>query len=131
MSLFVLLGCQAVPQIVQPVDFQVNSDRRPLLTNVDLKLEKFFKIKRSRFSVFLQVENLFDAKNERFVHLSTGGSLNSLEEATNPNRFNNIKKTIQSTPKDFFPVEFLDQFYAREDLLSEPRQILLGLTFTY
>lgn len=120
-----------LPSSLQPVTFETNSDRRPLLTNVDLRLEKFFKVSSLRFSFYLQVFNLFDTKNERFVHSNTGRSLFDLNEAINPNLFNNLRRTIQQNPDDFFPEKFLDDFYQREDWLSAPREVLLGFTFTF
>jgi hypothetical protein len=54
-----------------------------------------------------------------------------LNSSTNPNRFNNLEDTIRENPDDFFPVEFLDNFYQREDFLSEPREVRLGMTFDF
>ena len=121
----------SVPSSIQPVEFEVNSSRRPMNASIDLKLEKFFKTWGARFSVFMQVENVLDSKNERFVHLNTGHSLTNLEETTRPGLFNNLRKTINQKPNDFFPVEFLDTFYQREDWLSEPREIRMGVTFEF
>lgn len=121
----------SLPSSVQAVQFEDNSARRPLLKNVDLKLEKFFTIQGMRLSIFTQVENLFDWKNERRVHFTTGRSLTSLEETTNPNLFNNLRETIAANPDNFFPVEFLDNFYQREDFLGQPREIRWGMTFQF
>jgi len=120
-----------LPSSLAPTAFEVNSGNRPLNTNVDLRLEKFFKLKLLRFSVFLQVFNLFDTMNERFIHENTGRSLTNLNQTTNPTLFNNLRRTIQNNREDFFPEQFLDDFYQREDWLSEPRSILLGLTFNF
>jgi len=121
----------SVPSSVSPVEFEVNSSRRPMLASIDIKLEKFFKVWGARFSVFTQVENALDFKNERFVHLNTGHSLSNLNETTQPNLFNNLRETINEDSKDFFPVQFLDTFYQREDWLSEPREVRLGMTFQF
>jgi outer membrane receptor protein involved in Fe transport len=121
----------SVPTSLQAVEFEVNSSRRPMLANIDLKLEKFFKAWGARFSVFMQVENALDSKNERFVHLNTGHSLTNLDETRQPTLFNNLRATIAADPNDFFPVEFLDTFYQREDFLSEPREIRWGMTFAF
>lgn len=121
----------SLPSSLAPTAFEVNSDNRPLNTNVDLRLEKFFKFNLLRFSIFLQVFNLFDTMNERFIHENTGRSLTNLEQTTNPTLFNNLRNEIQRNPNDYFPEQFLDDFYQREDWLSEPRRILLGLTFNF
>jgi hypothetical protein len=69
--------------------------------------------------------------NNRYVHTNTGKSLTNLQSSTNPNRFNNLEATIRENPDDFFPVEFLDNFYQREDFLYEPREVRLGMTFNF
>lgn len=120
-----------VPNEFQAVEFEVNSDRRPWFSNIDLRLEKFFKLKATRFSIFLQVENLLDTKNEIFVHTTTGSSLTSIEESQNPRRFNALRETIEKDQKNYFPVKFLDDFYQREDWLSEPREVFVGMTFDF
>ena len=119
----------SVPSSVQAVDFEVRSERRPIQTNIDMKLEKFVKVQDARFSVFMQFRNLLDTKTERFVHSNTGRSLTSLSETTNPNLFNNLRNTIARNPNDFFPALFLDNFYQREDWLSEPREVRVGISF--
>jgi outer membrane receptor protein involved in Fe transport len=121
----------SLPSSVQDVRFEVNSARRPITSNIDLKIEKFFKYGGLRFSVFMQMENALDTINERFVHTNTGRSLTSLAESTNPTLFNNLKRRIQSDPGNFFPVKFIDNFYQREDWLAEPREIRWGMTFIF
>lgn len=121
----------SVPSSVQPIEFEVNSDRRPWLKNVDIKIEKYFNVKKVQFSIFMHVNNVFDIKNNIYVHTNTGRSLTNLEESYNPNRFNNLRETINRRPDDFFPVEFLDKYYQREDWLSEPREVRLGMSFEF
>ncbi|RMD91614.1 MAG: TonB-dependent receptor [Calditrichaeota bacterium] len=120
-----------VPSSVQPVRFEVNSARRPLQKNVDLKFEKFFHYKGMRASLFVQINNAFDFKNERFVWSSTGRSLTALEETINPTRFDLLRQRIQRDPDNFFPVRFLDNFFKREDWLGPPREVRWGLTFDF
>ena len=121
----------SVPSSVQAVQFDVNSSRRPFFTTLDLKLEKFFRVTGARFSVFMQVQNVLDTKNERRVHFSTGRSLTSLDESTRPTLFNNLKETIKDDPSNFFPVQFLDDFYQREDFLGPPREIRWGVSYDF
>ena len=122
----------SLPSSVQAVQFDQNSDRRPATVNVDFRLEKFVEIAGAKMSVFMQVENALDLKNERFVYGSTGNSLNSLAESTNPTLFDNLRGRIEadvaSGGNNFFPIEFLDNYYKREDWLSKPREIRLGIT---
>ncbi len=121
----------SLPASLAPTAFEVNSDTRPLNKNVDLRLEKFFKFDLFRFSIFLQVFNLFDTMNERFVHSNTGRALTDLNQTINAGLFNNLRNKIHEKPEDFFPEKFLDNFYQREDWLSEPRRVVLGMTFNF
>jgi hypothetical protein len=121
----------SLPSSIQPVRFEDNSARRPVIANLDLKLEKYFKHAGMRWSVFMQIENVLDLANERFVFTSTGRSLTALEETTNPTLFNNLRRRIVSDPEDFFPVRFIDDYYQREDFLSEPREIRWGVSFDF
>ena len=121
----------ALPSTVKDVEFEENSARRPLTTNLDLRLQKFFKVGAFRFSVFMQIENVLDLDNERFVYSSTGRSLTALEESTNPNLFNNLRRRIIRDPDNYFPASFIDTYYQREDWLSEPREIRIGTTFSF
>lgn len=121
----------SLPSSIQPVRFEDNSARRPMISNIDLKLEKYFKYAGMRWSVFMQIENALDLANERFVFTSTGRSLTALEETTNPTLFNNLRRRVVSDPNNFFPVRFIDEFYQREDFLSEPREIRWGVAFDF
>ncbi|NIV92984.1 TonB-dependent receptor [candidate division KSB1 bacterium] len=121
----------SLPSSVQAVEFEENSSRRPILTNLDLKLEKFFAVQGVRFSVFMQIDNVLDTRNERRVHFDTGRSLVSLDETTNPNLFDNLREEIRENPGNFFPEQFLDNFYQREDFLGAPREVRGGMTFQF
>jgi len=121
----------SVPSSVQAVQFDVNSGRRPFFTTLDIKLEKFFRVPGARFSVFMQMQNVLDTKNELRIHNDTGRSLMSLDETTRPTLFNNLRNTINNDPSNFFPVQFLDDFYQREDFLGPPREIRWGVTYDF
>lgn len=120
-----------LPSNLAAVRFRENSARRPNNLTVDLRLEKMFSTGATTFALFAQVNNLLDLNNERFIHTTTGRSLTSLEEVTNPARFSVLRRRIQREPEIFFPERFLDTFYQREDWLSEPREIRVGLRIDY
>ncbi|MCA9735454.1 MAG: TonB-dependent receptor [Deferribacteres bacterium] len=120
----------SLPANLSRVEFENNSARRPLNFNVDLRFEKFFKLNALKYSIFLQINNVLDLDNERIIHTSTGRSLNSLEEVNNPTRFDVLRSQMSSNPALFFPEKFLDNYYQREDWLSEPREIRLGMSFS-
>lgn len=127
----------SLPSSFQAVIFEVNSDRRPWIANLDLKLEKYFRFGDSRVSLFMQVENVIDNLQERFIHTNTGRSLTNLNETINTSAFNEIRDVIEfnelreeltGTPSDYFPIEFIDNFYQREDWLTSPREIRVGIS---
>ncbi len=74
----------AFPSNVVPITFVQNSDRQPVQWNVDLKLEKYFTMFGIDYSVFLQVDNLFDRQNELTVYQNSGQALYSIDETNNP-----------------------------------------------
>ncbi|MEL6821741.1 MAG: TonB-dependent receptor [Calditrichota bacterium] len=118
----------SVPSSIQPVAFGQNSDRQPVQSSVDLKLEKFFDLKVGDFSVFMQINNLFDWNTENTVFSNTGSALSNLNETLNPSLFNNLRDEIRANPADFFPERFVEDFYQREDFLAEPREVRLGIS---
>jgi len=121
----------ALPSNLTSVEFENNSDRRPDIFNVDLRVEKFFALGPMNLSLFLQVNNIFDISNEQRIHNSTGRSLTNLDETTNSNRFDVLRQQMEENPSLFFPSTFLDNFYSREDWLSPPREFRLGLSISY
>ncbi len=121
----------SLPSNLVSVKFENNSARRPLNFNVDLRFEKFLKMGLMNYSIFIQVNNLLDLDNERIIHGSTGRSLTSLEETNNSTRFDLLRSQIKNNPEIFFPERFLDDYYQREDWLSEPREIRMGISFSF
>lgn len=121
----------SLPSSVQAVEFDQNSERRPINHNVDFKFEKFFEVAATRMSVFVWVQNAFDTVNERFIHTNTGSSLTNLAEVTNPNLFNQLEETIMRSPENYFSTRFLENYYQREDWLAAPREVRLGLSFEF
>ncbi len=125
----------AFPSDIVAVTFEQHSANQPIQWNVDLKLEKFFKIDPFDFSVFLQVENLFDTENELSVYSSTGRALKSIDETVNPNQFNALRERIQGAQKGdrgIFAEEELDNYYSwRPERINRPREIRLGFSLLF
>jgi len=120
-----------LPSNLSPVEYRNNSARRPDNFNIDLRFEKYFNFGPIRYSLFMQINNLLDLDNERNVHKTTGESLTSLDEATHLNRFDVLRAQIRNNPEMFFDERFLDDYYQREDWLSAPREIRIGLSLSY
>jgi outer membrane receptor protein involved in Fe transport len=80
--------------IPHTITYTQNSARQPVQWNVDLKFEKFFKSGNVNYSFFVQVLNLFDTENERYVYASTGRALQAVEETSDATRFLDIRKRL-------------------------------------
>jgi len=119
------------PSNIVPITFVQNSDRRSVQWNVDLKLEKFFTLGPFNYSVFVQVDNLFDVRNELFVYLSTGRALTAIEQTTDPTRFDDLKTRIERGDVGIVPVSTLDTYYANPGNISTPRLVRFGASVVF
>jgi outer membrane receptor for ferrienterochelin and colicin len=93
-----------------------NSARIPSKTYVDLQFNKDFMIGGTTLSLFVRVFNLFDTRNEINVYRDTGRAGYTL--------------VSQYTPQYQGP-NTLDEFLNKPDYYSEPRRILLGMSYNF
>lgn len=120
------------PSQVVPITFEQNSASQPLQWNVDLKLEKFFALGQFKYSVFLQVDNLFDIQNELSVYASTGRALKSIDEAVNPLLFNDIKNRILRGDPGLMSINEINGYYTnRPERVNRPREVRLGFSLLF
>jgi len=119
------------PSSISPIQFTQNSDRQPMQWNVDLKAEKYFTFFGMDYSVFLQVDNLFDTKNELSVYASSGRALTNLEQTYNATLFNDIRRRIARGDAGMIPIASINDYYAYEGRLSSPRLVRLGFTVNF
>jgi outer membrane receptor for ferrienterochelin and colicin len=114
------------PANVVPITFVQNSDQQPMQWNVNLKAEKFFRFDPVLFSVYVQVDNLFDTANELYVYASSGRALYDIQQTTNPNRFINLEQRIARGDPGLIPQSVLTNYYADPRNLSAPRLFRIG-----
>ncbi len=115
-----------IPNIIT---YEQNSDRKPVQWNVNLKFEKFFKFGDIKYSLFVQIENLFDTQNELVIYPSSGRALSAVEETANSFQFTDIRKRIERGDPGLFGIEEIDGFYSkRPERVSRPREIRLGFS---
>jgi outer membrane receptor protein involved in Fe transport len=119
------------PASVVPITFIQNSDRQPMQWNVDLKVEKFFKIGSLGFSVFALVNNLFDTENALYVYANSGSPLYNIEQTTNPYQFADLKNRINRGDVGLIPLSAIDNYYADPGNVSHPRLVRLGMSMYY
>ena len=118
----------------------INEARLPWQSNVDLKLDKNFRLggqegKRSYgINVFFRVQNLFDTENITGVYSFTG-SPDSDGFLASENGLSAIQSTINSRSVfDSTPNEYLDQYNTRMisgGFFTLPRRMFLGASFSF
>jgi outer membrane receptor protein involved in Fe transport len=114
------------PSNVVPISFTQNSDQQPVQWNVDLKIEKFFKFDALDFSLFIQVDNLFDTENELYVYANSGRALYNIEETLRPELLNPMRDRINRGDPGMIPISGVDNYYANPGNISTPRLIRIG-----
>jgi len=130
------------PANIVPITFEQNSDRQPFQWMVDLKMEKWFPIGEVDFSIFLQVDNLFDIQNELYVYANSGRALYNIEETTNPTRFADLRhrigytdpvtgQTVGRGDPGMPPISAIDNYYANPANISRPRLIRFGASLAF
>lgn len=118
-----------IPNIIT---YQQNSDRQPMQWNVDFKFEKFFKVGNIRYSLFLQVDNLFDTQNELYVYASSGKALSAVEETANAFQFQDIRRRIENGDPGLFGIDEIDGYYSkRPERVNRPREVRLGFSVLF
>ncbi|MBK7107353.1 MAG: TonB-dependent receptor [Ignavibacteriae bacterium] len=120
----------ALPPTLSTITYEQTSANKPFQWNVDFKLEKFFTIEPIDLSVFIQVKNVFDVQNQRYVWASSGEALESAEEKINASQFADLRRRLLEDP-GLFNVSYLDNYYSREERVSLPREIRLGFSIIF
>ncbi len=120
-----------LPASYSTVTYEQNSASRPTQWNLDFKFEKYFNFGDFKYSVFLQVENLFDTQNEIGVYSSTGRALNTLDQVENATQFSDLRNRIVAGDGGLVPLKAIDNYYERAQNLSRPREVRLGFSIIF
>lgn len=122
----------SLPSQLSPIRYEQNSGNQPINWRVDMKFEKFFEIGSMKYSVFVQVENLFDTQNELSVYSSSGRALSNVEQELNAIQFNDIRRRIERGDVGLFGMNEIDGYYSnRPERISRPREMRLGFTLLF
>lgn len=119
-----------LPSSFSTITYEQTSANKPFQWNVDLKMEKFFSYGGLDLSVFVQVKNLFDTANQRYVWANSGQALENAEEKLTSYIFNDLRRRIQEN-EGLFDEQYIDDYYAREERLSSPREIRIGFSILF
>jgi len=99
--------------------FPRNSDRKPTIFNMDLRVYKDIEISNTLLTVFLKVINLFDSENPVNVYNDSGDPFFTFAKL----EAQRINATEYNTN--------LDKFYTDPTYFSEPRRVEIGFSFNY
>ncbi len=121
----------SVPVESYATTYLQNSARRPFQWNVDLKFEKFFKFAGLNYSIFMQVDNVFDTENEIYVYSNSGRSLYNADEKRTASNFNDLRNRITRGDLGMIPISDIDNYYKRAEYLSAPRQVRFGISIMF
>ncbi len=114
------------------ITYEQNSGRQTLQWNVDLKFEKYFTVGDFRYSVFVQVNNMFDTQNELFSYASSGRALSAVEETSDAFQFQDIRRRIEKGDPGLFGIDQIDGYYSkRPERVNRPREVRLGFTVVF
>ncbi len=121
-----------LPASFTNVTYEQSSANQPVIWNVDLKFEKYFRIGALDYSVFLQVLNLFDTQNELSVYASSGRALSNVEQTQNAVQFSDIRNRINRGDPGLFNISQIDNYYSqRPERVNAPREVRLGFSILF
>lgn len=122
----------SLPSNLVQVVYSQNSDGQPMNFNVDLKFEKYFSFGPFDYTLFLQIENLLDTENERYVYASSGRALSNVEQIQSPYEFNDIRTRINRNDPGLMNIGYIDGYYSkRPERVSRPREVRLGFSIIF
>ena len=119
------------PSNIVPISFEQNSDRQPVQWNVDLRLEKWFPFGPFDLSVFLQVDNLFDVRNELYVYANSGRALYNIDGDHESDALQRSSPENYRGDPGMIPISAVDNYYANPANLSAPRLVRFGASLTF
>ncbi len=118
--------------IPRTITYEQNSGRQPIQWNVDLKLEKYFKVGPFNYSLFVRIYNLFDTENEEYVYASSGRALSSVEQTSNKSQFTDIVRRIKRGDSGLFGLSTINGYYSnRPERISRPREVRVGFSIIF
>ena len=104
--------------------FPRNSDNKPTIINLDLRVYKDFEISSTVLTVFLRVFNLIDFDNPVNLYTDTGDPFFTFAKL----------EAEKNTPPEYFTQVInndLDEYYTNPTYFSEPRRVEIGLGINF
>lgn len=111
--------------------FIQNSATKPFQWRVDLKAEKFFEIGSLTYSLYAQVDNLFDRENQTSVYSNSGLALYNANQVADPTQFQEIMNRINRGDPGLIPESAVTNYYINPSNISSPRLIRFGFSIMF
>ncbi|MBU2491270.1 MAG: TonB-dependent receptor [Bacteroidetes bacterium] len=122
----------SLPPSLSTITYEQHSATKSMQWEVDLKFEKFFSIGALKYSVFINVNNVFDTQNDRSVYASSGKALSNVEQELNANQFNDLRSRISRGDQGMIDESYLDNYYSqRSERVNRPREVRLGFSIIF
>lgn len=99
--------------------FPRNSEAKPSILNIDLRLYKDFVLGNTTLSLFLKVYNLLDMDNPTGIYSDSGDPLFTFSQL----------EAEKINPKLYYNT--LDELYTNPGFFSEPRRVELGFSYNF
>lgn len=99
--------------------FPRNSETKPSILNIDLRLYKDFVLGNTTLSLFLKVYNLLDMDNPTGIYSDSGDPLFTFSQL----------EAEKINPKLYYNT--LDELYTNPGFFSEPRRVELGFSYNF
>jgi len=101
------------------VGLRENSERKPLIYNLDMRIARAFKLGSFRTELFLNIQNLLDTRNANWVYEDTGQPDYTLQGRNQKDRDGN-----PNTPD--VEISNVGEFFTRPGNFTAPRFIQMG-----
>lgn len=112
-------------------NFIQNSSAKPFQWSVDLKMEKYLILGDLRYSIFVQVDNVFDTQSEIDVYSNSGKALYNANQVANPKEFQEIRNRINRGDPGLIPLSAVDEYYVNPQNVSRPRLARFGFSILF
>ncbi len=111
--------------------FIQNSSTKPMQWSVDLKIEKYFLMDGLKYSLLVQVDNLFDTRSEVDVYSNSGKALYNANQVANPKEFQEVRNRITRGDIGLIPLSAVDNYYMNPQNVSRPRLVRFGVSVLF
>lgn len=103
-------------------ELETNSRRKPMTCNFDLKIFRNISVGKSKITLFVDIYNLLDVRNELIVWGNTGRANKNLDEPDTPEEI--------SWYDSIYRINTIREHYTHPEWYSEPRKIQFGFNIS-